>query len=117
MKVVEPEFKILRISEPVSLPFEGFDLVDQALDGAACDAMIEIVEKSGAVPGKRLPHFLEGLDPRVHGVSAPDGEELLCLIAVRLFPEESKLLFHGMNLKERAVDLEKGIESGFTVRF
>ena len=49
MKVVEPQFKILRIPEPVSLPFEGFDFVDQALDGAAGDAMIEVVEKSGAV--------------------------------------------------------------------
>jgi len=63
MKVVEPEFKILSIPEPVSLPFESFDFVDQTLDSAAGDGMIEVVEKTGAISGKGLAHLLEGLDP------------------------------------------------------
>ncbi len=54
VKMVEPQFEILRIPEAVSLPFEGFDFVDQALDGAACDAVIEVVEKTGAIRGKSL---------------------------------------------------------------
>ena len=61
--MVEPQFEILRIPEPVSLPFEGFDFIDQALDGAACDAMIEVVQKAGAIRSKGLSNFLEGLDP------------------------------------------------------
>ena len=117
MKVVQPEFKILRVSKSVSLPFEGFDFVDQALDGTAGNAMIEEVEKSGAVPSKSFTYFFEGLDPRVHGVSTPDCEKLLGLFTIRLFPKESQLFLHRMNLEQRAVDLEKSIESGFAVRF
>jgi len=116
MKVVELEFKILRIPEPVSLPFEGLDFVDQALDGATGDAMVKEVEKSAAVPGKGLAHFLEDLDPRVHRIPTPDAQKLLGLFEIGPFPEESELLFHGMNLKQRAVNLQKGIESGFAVR-
>ncbi len=41
MKMVEPQFEIFRIPESVSLPSEGLDLVDQAFDGPAGDAMIE----------------------------------------------------------------------------
>ena len=63
MKVVEPQFKILGIPEPVSLSFESLDLVDQALDCATGDGMIEIVEKSGTVARQGLAHFLEYLDP------------------------------------------------------
>jgi hypothetical protein len=33
MQVVETEFEILRISKPVSLPFEGLDFVYETLDG------------------------------------------------------------------------------------
>ncbi len=44
--MVETEFEILRISKPVSLPLEGLDFVYEALDGAAGDAMLEVVEKS-----------------------------------------------------------------------
>ena len=63
MQVVEPQFEVLSIPEPVSLSFESFYFVDQALDGATGDAMIEVVEKTGAVRGKGLSHSLEGLDP------------------------------------------------------
>jgi len=63
MKMVEPQFEVLSIPEPVSLPFESFDFVDQALDGATGDAVIEVVEKAGAVGSKSLSHSLEGLDP------------------------------------------------------
>jgi len=63
MQVVEPQFEVLGIPEPVSLSFESFDFVDQTLDGATGDSMIEVVEKSGAVRGKGLSHFLEDLDP------------------------------------------------------
>ena len=61
--MVESQFEIFGISEPVSLPFEGFDFVDQALDAPTGDAMIEVVEKSGAVGSKGLSHSLERLDP------------------------------------------------------
>lgn len=46
MKVVGPEFEILRVAKPVRPPFEGLYFVCQAIDGAACYAVIEIVEKS-----------------------------------------------------------------------
>ncbi len=65
MKVVETEFEILRISEPVSLPFEGLDFVYQTLDGAAGDAMIEVVEKSSSIGPKGLAHSFERLDSGV----------------------------------------------------
>ena len=61
--MVEPQFEVFSIPEPVSLPFESFDFVDQALDGATGDAVIEVVEKTSAVGGKSLSHSLEGLDP------------------------------------------------------
>jgi len=61
--MVEPQFEVFCISEPVSLPFECFDFIDQALDRAAGNGMIEVVEKTGAVCGKGLAHLLEGLDP------------------------------------------------------
>jgi hypothetical protein len=41
MQVVETEFEILRISKPVSLPFEGLDFVDEALHCSTGDAMLE----------------------------------------------------------------------------
>lgn len=44
MKMAAPQFEVLRIPEPLSLPFESLDFVDQALYGAACDAMIEVLE-------------------------------------------------------------------------
>lgn len=63
MKMVEPELKMLRISQPVSLLLESLDFVDQALDGAACGAMTEVVEKTGTAHCKGLSNPLEGLDP------------------------------------------------------
>ena len=104
--MVEPQFEIFSIPEPISLPFESFDFVDQTLDSATGDGMIEVVEKAGMVCGKGLDYLLEGLDPRVHCISAPDGEKLLGLLAIRLVPEQSQLLFHGVNLKKRTIDAE-----------
>jgi len=54
---------MLRISQPVSLLLESLDFVDQALDGAACGAMTEVVEKTGTAHCKGLSNPLEGLDP------------------------------------------------------
>jgi len=73
MQVVEAQFEVLSIPEPVSLPFESLDFVNQALDGAAGDAVIEVVEEACAVRSKGFPHSLERLDPRAHGIPAPDG--------------------------------------------
>ena len=73
MEVVEPQFEILRISEPVSLPFESLDFVYQPLYGSAGDAMIEVVEKSSAVDCKGPSDSFEGFDPRVHRIPAPNG--------------------------------------------
>ena len=94
MQVVEAELKILRISESVSLPFESFYFVDQPLDGAAGDAMLEVVEKSGPVGSEGLANSFERLDSGLHGVSAPHGKELFGLFAALLFPKEPQLLFH-----------------------
>jgi hypothetical protein len=94
MEVVETEFEILRISKPVSLPFDGFDFVYEALDGTACDAMLEVVEKSSPVGSEGLAHSFERLDSGVHGVSAPHCKELFGLFAVLFLPEEPQLLFH-----------------------
>ena len=63
MKVIEPQFEVLSIPESVSLSFESFDFVDQTLDSATGDAMVEVIEKTCAVGGKSLPHSFEGLDP------------------------------------------------------
>jgi len=52
--MVEPQFEVLSIPEPVGLPFESFDFVDQALDGATGDAVMEVVGKGSAVGGKSL---------------------------------------------------------------
>ncbi len=62
MQVVEAELKILRISESVSLPFESFYFVDQPLDGAAGDAMLEVVEKSCPIGPESFAHSFERLD-------------------------------------------------------
>ena len=94
MKVVEPEFKILRISEPVSLPFEGLDFVDETFDGATGDPVIEVVEQPGSIGGKGFSDPFECLDPLVHRIPAPDIEELFSLFSVVQFPEQSQLLFH-----------------------
>jgi len=68
MEVVKTEFEILRISEPVSLPFKGFDLVYHTL-AAAGDPVIEVVGKSSAAGCKRPSHSLEGINPCVHDIS------------------------------------------------
>ena len=94
MQVVETEFEILRISKPVSLPFEGLDFVYETLDGAAGDAMLEVVEKSGPVGSEGLANSFERLDSGLHGVSAPHGKELFGLFAALLFPKKPQLLFH-----------------------
>ena len=44
MEVVETEFEVFRISKPVSLPFEGLDLVYEALYSSTGDRMLEVVE-------------------------------------------------------------------------
>jgi hypothetical protein len=68
VQVVEPQFEVLSIPELVSLSFESFDFVDQTLDGVTGDAMIEVVEKSGAVRGKGLSHSFEDLDAAIHEI-------------------------------------------------
>lgn len=45
--VVEPEFEILQIPKPVSLPLEGLDLVYQALHDFTGDPMLEAGEPLG----------------------------------------------------------------------
>lgn len=69
------------------------------------------------LPGKGLPRPLDGLDPRVRHIPAPYGEEFPGLLAVRLLPEESRLFFHGVNLKKRTVCAGKGVKLGFAVEF
>jgi hypothetical protein len=94
MEVVETEFEILRISKPVSLPFEGLDFVYETLHGPAGYAMLEVVEESSPVGPEGLAHSFECLDSGLHGVSAPHGKKLLGLFVVLLLPEEPQLLFH-----------------------
>ena len=77
MEMVETEFEILRISEPVSLPFEGLDLVYEALHCSTGDPMLEVVEQATPVGPKSFADPYECLDSGVHGVFAPHGEELL----------------------------------------
>jgi hypothetical protein len=95
MEVVETEFEILRISKPVSLPFDGLDFVYETLDGTTSQSVeIEVVEKSSPVGSEGLAHSFERLDSGVHGVSAPHCKELFGLFAVLFPPEEPHLLFH-----------------------
>lgn len=63
MKVIEPQLEILLIPEAVGLHLEGLDFVDQALDSATGDAVIEEVEKTGAIGRKGLSDSLESFDP------------------------------------------------------
>jgi hypothetical protein len=49
MEMVEPEFKILHISEAIGLPFEGLYFVYQALYGTACNAMLEIGQQASSI--------------------------------------------------------------------
>ena len=62
MEVVKTEFEILRISEPVSLPFKGLDLVYHTL-AAAGDPVIEVVGKSSAAGTSVLPTLLKASIP------------------------------------------------------
>jgi hypothetical protein len=45
MEVVETEFEILRISKPVSLPFEGLDFVYETHGAPSQSVEIEVAEK------------------------------------------------------------------------
>ena len=94
MKMVEPEFEIFRISKPVSLPFDGFDLVYEALHGSTGDSVLEIVEQASPVASESFADPCQGLYSGVHGVTAPYGKELLGLFVVNPFPEEPQLFFH-----------------------
>ena len=49
MEMVQSEFEIFLISEPVSLPFEGFDFVVDSLDDSAGDRVFEVVEQAGPI--------------------------------------------------------------------
>ena len=116
MEVIEAEFEIRRISKPISLPFEGLDFIDEALHCSAGDVVLEVAEKSSPVGSKCLADPYERFDTGGHGVFAPHGEELLALLAIILFPEQSELFFHGVDYEKRAVHLEQGVEPVFALR-
>ena len=88
MEVVETELEIFRISKPVSLPFEGLDLIYEALHGSTGDTVLEVIEQASPVASKSFADPYEALYSGVHGVTAPYGKELFSLFVVMFFPEE-----------------------------
>ena len=57
MEVGETEVEILRISKPVSLPFEGLDFVNETLCGLPSQSVeIEVVEGSSPVGPEGFAH-------------------------------------------------------------
>ena len=94
MEMVQSEFEIFLIPEPVSLPFEGFDFVVDAFDHGAGDRVFEVVEQAGSIRCQGLGDFGQVFDSRPECVSTPGLQECSCGCKIFLFPKEPELFLH-----------------------
>jgi len=105
--MVEPEFEIRHVPEPVGLSFQCFDLVDKAFNYTVGDPVLKVVEQSRPVGSQSPGHPGQGPDPGGHGIPAPGLKETPCLFRIGDFPEKSQLLFHGVHQVQGLVDPEQ----------
>ena len=76
--MVQSELEIFLIPEPVSLPFEGFDLVVDPFDHGTGDRVLEVVEQAGAIGSQGLGDSGQVFDSGLECVSTPGFQECSC---------------------------------------
>ncbi len=114
--MIELQFKVDHISEPIRLSFKGFDFVVGSFDNGTGDGIFEIVEKPRFVASQSFGYPGKRADSRLHSILNPHFKEALCTVKLLIVPEESQLLFHGMSNEKGVIGLKEGIESGFAIR-
>jgi hypothetical protein len=116
MEMIESQFEIYQISEPIRLPFECFDFVIGTFNNGAGNGIFEIVEKPRFVPSQSFGHPGKRADSRAHGILGPHIKEALSTFKILAFPEEPQLLFHRMSNKKRLIGSKESIKSSLGIR-
>ena len=111
MEMVEPQYEVLHVAEPIRLPFKGLDLVVESFGHGIADAVLEVVEKPCAVARQSLSHSGKHLDPGFSGILAPSFKEMTGTFRIGLLPKKSELLFHAVGREEGLIDREQVVEA------
>jgi len=116
MEMIESQFEIFHISEPICLPFECFDFVVGTFNNGAGNGIFEIVEKPRFVSSQSFGHPGKRADSRAHGILGPYIKEALSTFKILAFPEQSQLLFHRMSNEKGLIGFKEGIKPSFGIR-
>lgn len=113
--MIEPEFEVGHVEQPISLAFEGLDFVINSLYQATGNAVQEVAQHSITVGHEGLGDFLQLPDAGIGFVCAPSLQELEPFDRGGLLPKRLELFLHAVDGEKGDIGLQKNAQPALLV--